>query len=154
MWERHRYLPPRLRGDMATPTAIALDSSFNLLLISRILVDTNGNGRHHVIIGINHGCALVIARRGETTHSGVDVNNTHLSMINPLNHRIYIVIYPSTCCVYVTWDQSYMDDILQATFSVASSLMKTFEFQVKWYRNKIWFGPSWQYQEHRQGWFE
>ena len=34
---------------------IALDSSFNLLLISRILVGTNGNGRHHVIIGINHG---------------------------------------------------------------------------------------------------
>ena len=29
------------------------------------------------------GCALVIARRGETTHEGVDVNNTHLSMINP-----------------------------------------------------------------------
>ena len=27
--------------------------------------------------------ALVIARRGKTTHSGVDVNNTHLSMINP-----------------------------------------------------------------------
>ena len=78
-WQRQRYLPPRLRGDMATPTAIALDSSFNLLLISRILVGTNGNGRHHVII------ALVIARRGETTHSGVDVNNTHLSMINPLN---------------------------------------------------------------------
>ena len=32
------------------------------------------------------GCALGIARRGETTHSGVDVNNTHPSMINPLNH--------------------------------------------------------------------
>ena len=30
------------------------------------------------------GCALGIARRGETTHSGVDVNNTHPSMINPL----------------------------------------------------------------------
>ena len=29
------------------------------------------------------GCALVIARRGETKHSGVDVNNTHLPMINP-----------------------------------------------------------------------
>ena len=29
------------------------------------------------------GCALVIARRGETTHSGVDVNNTPLSVINP-----------------------------------------------------------------------
>ena len=28
--------------------------------------------------------ALGIARRGETTHSGVDVNNTHPSMINPL----------------------------------------------------------------------
>ena len=52
-WGRQRYLPPRLRGDMATPTAIALDSSFNLLLISSILVDTNGNGQHHVIIGIN-----------------------------------------------------------------------------------------------------
>ena len=78
-WGRQRYLPPRLSGDMTTPTAIALDSSFNLLLISRILVDTNGNGQHHVII------ALVIARRGETTHSGVDVNNTHLSMINPSN---------------------------------------------------------------------
>ena len=33
------------------------------------------------------GCALGIARRGETTHSGVDVNNTHPSMINPLNSR-------------------------------------------------------------------
>ena len=32
------------------------------------------------------GCALGIARRGETTHSGVDVNKTHPSMINPLNH--------------------------------------------------------------------
>ena len=31
------------------------------------------------------GCALGIARRGETTHTGVDVNNTHPSMINPLN---------------------------------------------------------------------
>ena len=29
-------------------------------------------------------CILVIAWRGTTTHSGVDVNNTHLSMINPL----------------------------------------------------------------------
>ena len=28
-------------------------------------------------------CALVIAPRGETTHEGVDVNNTPLSMINP-----------------------------------------------------------------------
>ena len=35
--------------------------------------------------GDHSGCALVIARRGETTHSGVDVNNTHLTMINPLN---------------------------------------------------------------------
>ena len=25
--------------------------------------------------------------RGETTHLGVDVNNTHLSMINPLNDK-------------------------------------------------------------------
>ena len=32
------------------------------------------------------GCALVIARRGETTHSGVEVNNTHPPMIKPLNN--------------------------------------------------------------------
>ena len=37
------------------------------------------------------GCVLltstpscVVSPRGETTHSGVDVNNTHPSMINPL----------------------------------------------------------------------
>ena len=33
-WRRQRYLPPRLRGDMATLTTIALDPSFNLLLMS------------------------------------------------------------------------------------------------------------------------
>ena len=97
----------RGRGDMTTLTAIALDSSLNLLLISRILVNTNGNGQHHVIMalimdrcvlltstplcvvsprGDHSGCTLVIARCGETTHSGVDVNNTHLFMINPLSH--------------------------------------------------------------------
>ena len=38
------------------------------------------------------GCALGIARRGETTHSGVDVNNTHPSMINPLNNDLDIGI--------------------------------------------------------------
>ena len=38
------------------------------------------------------GCVLltstpscVVSPRGETTHSGVDVNNTHPSMIDPLN---------------------------------------------------------------------
>ena len=36
------------------------------------------------IFSIGIGCALGIARRGETTHSGIDVNNTHPSMINPL----------------------------------------------------------------------
>ena len=38
-WGRQRYLLPRLSSDMATPTAIALDQSFNLPLISSILVD-------------------------------------------------------------------------------------------------------------------
>ena len=33
--------------------------------------------------GDHSGCALLIAWHGETTHSGVDVNNIHLSMINP-----------------------------------------------------------------------
>ena len=35
--------------------------------------------------GDPEGAARGVARRGETTHSGVDVNNTHQSMINPLN---------------------------------------------------------------------
>ena len=56
--------------------------------------------------------ALGIARRGETTHSGVDVNNTHPSMINPLI-RTYTV-YPKKyahgfcfavlCCGYTSTD--------------------------------------------------
>ena len=59
-WGRQRYLPPRFRGYMAAPTACVFDSSFNSLLISRILVDTNGNGQHHVISGINHGWMCVV----------------------------------------------------------------------------------------------
>ena len=46
------------------------------------------------------GCALVIARRGETTHSGVDVNNTHLSMINTL-----IPAWISNYIHYKMWDE-------------------------------------------------
>ena len=42
------------------------------------------------------GCALGIARRGETTHSGVDVNNTHPSMINPL-----IICFQMPCHIYI-----------------------------------------------------
>ena len=43
------------------------------------------------------GAALVIARCGETTHSGVDVNNTHLSMINPLNIPLrFVTMVPIT----------------------------------------------------------
>ena len=41
------------------------------------------------------GCVLltstpscVVSPRGETTYSGVDVNNTHPSMINPLNNIV------------------------------------------------------------------
>ena len=49
------YLPPGSLGDMATRTAIALDPSLNLLLISRILVDKKWHCRYHVKIGIDHG---------------------------------------------------------------------------------------------------
>ena len=108
---RKWYFPQRLRGDTVTRTMVALDSSFNLLLISRILVDEDGNCRRHVIIEINHGfvcvvdinslvccltavgCARMIARCGETTHSGVDVNNTYLFMINPLTAHAYTRVY-------------------------------------------------------------
>ena len=44
----------------------------------------------------DHEGALVIARRGETTHSRVDVNNTHLSMINPLTKSRWWI--GSGCC--------------------------------------------------------
>ena len=47
---------------------------------------------------IMDGCVLltstpecVVSPRGETTHEGVDVNNTHPSMINPLNYIHYKV---------------------------------------------------------------
>ena len=40
--------------------------------------------------GNRSGCALVISQRGETTHKGVDVNNTHLSMINPLS-KVWVI---------------------------------------------------------------
>ena len=36
----------------------------------------------------------LITRRGETTHSGVDVNNTHLSMINPLIQNYLLLMDP------------------------------------------------------------
>ena len=45
---------------MAARTAIALDSRFNLLLLSNILVNKEGNCQHHVIIGINHGLLCVV----------------------------------------------------------------------------------------------
>ena len=62
--------------------------------------------------GDHSGCALVIARRGETTHSGVDVNNTHLSMINPLNNNNGILIqngnYEELICIQcITWHLSH-----------------------------------------------
>ena len=88
-WGRQRYLPPRLRGDMTTPTAIALVSSFDLLLISRILVDTNRNGRYHVIIGINHGKVCIVDTNSLVCcfatgrHSGFDVNNTTYPWLIP-----------------------------------------------------------------------
>ena len=52
------------------------------------------------------GCALGIARRGETTHSGVDVNNTHPSMINPLTN----ILRPRRN------EQHFADDIFKRIF--------------------------------------
>ena len=44
---------------MATETAVALDSNFKLLLISRILVAVEKMVTH-VIIGIKHNCVCVV----------------------------------------------------------------------------------------------
>ena len=75
-WGLWRYLPPSLRGDMAIPTAIALDSSFDLLLISRILGEKDENCRHHVIILINHGQVCV-----------VDINSRVCCLVAPGDHE-------------------------------------------------------------------
>ena len=102
-WGRLRYLP---RGDMATEATIALDSRFNLRLMTRILVVKDMNCLCHVMIEVNGGCVCcwhqlphvmshpcmmlgnheaasqLIAQRVETIH--VEVNITHPSIINPL----------------------------------------------------------------------
>ena len=53
--------------------------------------------------GDHEGCALVIARRGETTHEGVDVNNTHLSMINPLFYHDMQISWPNPGSPPIRW---------------------------------------------------
>ena len=79
------------------------------------------------------GCVLltstpscVVSPRGETTHSGVDVNNTHPSMINPLNHHhktqqstdimhntcyvsvgfVLLWLYYNSVCILMVWFSS------------------------------------------------
>ena len=41
--------------------------------------------------GDHSGCALVIAQCGKTTREGVDVNNSHLSMINTDNNMMPVI---------------------------------------------------------------
>ena len=43
----------------------------------------------------------VVSPRGETTHEGVDVNNTHQSMINPNYNMIRTFIPPKTTSIHV-----------------------------------------------------
>ena len=78
---------------MATETAVALDSHFKLLLMSRILVAVE-KWWHHVIIGIKHDCVCIVgvklprvlSRRGARQHPReFDTNNTHTIMFDPLN---------------------------------------------------------------------
>ena len=65
------------------------------------------------------GCALGIARRGKTTHSGVDVNNTHPSMINPFSiiwtngDSVHWNIFLDELTTAVPW---YLKRFLQALF--------------------------------------
>ena len=78
---------------MAKETAVALDSNFKLLLLSKILVAVE-KWWHHVIIGIKHGCVCIVGvklprvlfRRGARQHPlEFDTNNTHTTMFDPLN---------------------------------------------------------------------
>ena len=59
-WGWQWILPPRSRGDMATWTAIPLDSIFNLLLLSSILLVKYQDCYHFVIIGTLPGCVYVV----------------------------------------------------------------------------------------------
>ena len=59
-WGRLWYLSSKLRGNMATRTGIALDSNFDLHLISKVLIIKSQICQYHVIIGINHGWVCVV----------------------------------------------------------------------------------------------
>ena len=80
------------------------------------------------------GCVLltstpscVVSPRGETTHSGVDVNNTHPSMINPLNI--------GSCC----WERHSTvygisrDMVIDADRSIATSFVVNQYFPERWH---------------------
>ena len=64
------------------------------------------------------GCVLltstpscVVSPRGETTHSGVDVNNTHPSMINPLIHEAHYIWWVSLIHeAHYIWELSLVHD--------------------------------------------
>ena len=79
--------------------------------------------------GDHSGCGLVIAWRGETTHSGVDINNTHLSLINPLNFpRQVLALRYCRClrrcvslCVSLCVDYLLVRAITQNPFKLRSS---------------------------------
>ena len=79
--------------------------------------------------GDQEGAALVIAQRGETTHSGVNVNNTHLSMINPLN--------PFMGCICATyeynpWNRQWATDQTHVgTILTGHNLQATIYFKTK-----------------------
>ena len=56
--------------------------SFMGLIIGGVCVD-DVNSRVCCLVALADDCDLVLAVRGETTRPGVDVNNTHPSIINP-----------------------------------------------------------------------
>ena len=121
-WRRLRYLPPGHRDDMATKTAVALNSNFKLLLLSRILVAVAKSvascyNRDQTWLCVYWWCqappgvfsqprAITRAFDTNNTHTIMfDTKNTHTIMFDPLTKEWYLsVIYPqSNINVYHYW---------------------------------------------------
>ena len=84
------------------------------------------------------GCALGIARPGETTHSGVDVNNTHPSMINPLSISLQTFGHAMTAQLSCHVQNFIVITSLQLGWGQNEF---SIEFEL-WWKNISWNGPQ------------
>ena len=98
------------------------------------------------------GCALGIARRGETTHSGVDVNNTHPSMINPLNNtETKMSSFWWNFHHWLHWKLSFWQLSVQPVMKI-SSKWRHFRFsEAQWCTSPLKQNPVHLFQRNKHG---